>query len=160
MSASGLKFDAVFRLGFLPLVGITAASEFFRLVYSHNLPFLEVLGSAIAIGGGLFASFYASRLFLDIALRRYISNDINDVKINNLALYLLGLDCFYRIFSNLMPAALTFLCFLPLISIVILFKSTSYLGVSEDKIINYIFISFGGVVIIPVLICWLLLLII
>lgn len=160
VSAGGVSFDRMLRSGFVPLVILTALTEFIPLAYYSNLTFLGALGSAIAVGGGLFASLFASRLVLDVALSRYIKQDINMVKVNNLALYLVGFDCFYRIFSNILPGSLTFLYFLPLISIVVLFKSTAYLGIEEEKTINYIFISFVGVVIIPALICWLLLLII
>lgn len=160
VSASGIPFDILLRKGFVPFVIFTALTEFVPLVYDHSATFLSSLGGSIAVGGGLFVSLFAARLFLDVVLPRYIDKDINMVKVNNLCIYLVGLDCFYRIFSNLLPASLTFLSFLPLLSILILFKSIPYLGVSEERALKYIFLSFVAVVVIPAVICRLLLLII
>lgn len=160
VAASGSTFEKIVRPAFISLACVTALSEFMPLAYVHSLTFAEALGSAIAIGGGIFASLYAARLFLDILLSRHIDPNINKVKIGNITIYMVGLDCVYRIFANLLPASLTFLSFLPLISIIILFKSSAYIGIGNDQAINYIAIGFTGVVIIPVLICWILTLII
>lgn len=160
VSASAIGFDEVVRRGYIPLIVVTALSEFIPLAYVHSLTFLNALGGAIAIGAGMFASLYAARLFLEAVLTRFVDRSVNAVKVGNLAVYMLGLDCFYRIFSNLLPATLTFLAFLPLISIVVLFKSATYLGVDEERIINYLVLGFTGVVIVPFAICWMLSLII
>lgn len=160
ISASTPTYDQVQRRGYFPLVILTALFEFVRLIYVPDLTFLKALGSVIAIGGGLFVSLYATRLFLDITLMKFISEEISILKINILAVYLLGLDCLYRILADLLPAAMTFLSFLPLISLLVLFKSTPYIGVPEDHTINYLVITFIGVVVIPLAICALLLLII
>lgn len=160
ISAAGVSYTDTQQRGFFPLIAITALSEFFRLIYSADLSFLQALGSVVAIGGGMYASLYACRLFLDIALTKFISAKINILKVNLLSVYLLGLDCLFRILANLLPATMTFLSFLPLISLLVLFKSVTYLSVPEDRIINYLIISFIGVVVIPLTICWLLTLII
>ena len=156
ISATDSSFENLVRKGYIPLVIIAALSEFIPLAYVGTLTFLEALESCIAIGGGLFASLFAARLLLDVTLKRYIDPDLSDAKIANLALYLLGLDCYYRIFANILPASLTFLSFLPLISIVVLFKSTTYMGIGEDRAINYLIITFTGVVALPLIICKLL----
>lgn len=160
VSSWRISFDHLLRRGYLPLTGITALSEFVPLAYMSDLTFWSAFGRALAVAGSMFASIFAARLFLDIVLLKYISGNINPVKINNLALYLVGFDCLYRIFANLLPAPLTFLSFLPLLSILMLFKSTAYVGVSEDRVINYLFLSFVGVVVIPALFCRLVLMLI
>lgn len=160
VSASGSSFEALVRGGYIPLVVITGLTEFIQLAYVHDLTFLGALGEAVAVGGGMFASLYASRLFLDVCLKRYISDKINLYKVGNLCIYLLGLDCYYRIFANLLPASLTFLSFLPLISIIVLFKSIPYMEIEEEKAVNFLILSFTGVVAIPLIICRVLMLII
>lgn len=160
VSASGVAYDALLRRGYFPLVVVTGASEFVQLVYSTTLTFVGALESAVAVGGGLFASLYAARLYMDMLLPRLINEKINLVKANVLTTYMLGLDCLYRIFSNLLPASLTFLSFLPLLSVLVLFKSMAYMGVDEERTINYLALAVGGVVILPLVICCLLLIII
>ena len=160
VSASKTSFEALSLRGYLPLAGITALSEFVPVWYIHDLTFLGGLGHAIAIGGGMYASLYGSRIFLEMTLSRYVNPKLNKVKTANVALYLLGLDCLYIIFSNLIPGTLTFLLFLPLLSITVLFRSGLYMGVSEERMMNYLILSFAGVIAVPALICWLLMLII
>ena len=160
ISASGKSYSEIQTKGYFPLIILTALCEFIPLIYSPSLTFVNALENVIAIGGGLYVSIYAARLFLDIVLTRFIDAKMNILKINILAIYMLGLDCLYRILANLIPASMTFLSFLPLISIIILFKSAKYLYVPDDRIINYLAISFTGVVIIPASVCALLMLII
>lgn len=152
-------FNAVVIKGFLPLVGITALSEFVPLAYYHDLTFIKALGNAIAIGGGMYASLFASRLFLEMVLTRSVGVRLNHDKISNVALYLMGLNCLYVILSNIIPGTLTFLLFIPMLSLLVLFKSTLYMGIDEDRSINYLIFSFIGVVAVPAFICWLLTLI-
>ena len=160
VSASDLSYENLLRKGFVPLLIITALSEFVQLAYSPSLTFWGAFGGAIAIGGGLFASLYAARLFLDVTLSRYINSKVNLIKVNTMVTYMIGLDCFYRILADVLPATMTFLSFLPLISILVLFKSTAYIEVPEDKVVNYLLLTFAGVIVFPVFICALLLLII
>lgn len=159
ISAAAASYVDIQKNGYFPLIVLTALFEFFRLVYSPTMPFIEALANAVAIGGGLFVSVFAARLFLDIVLTKFINQDMNILKINKLAIYLLGVDCLYRILSDLIPAALTLLSFLPLVSVIIIFKSAPFLSVPDDRIINYLALVFIGVIIIPLAICGLLLLI-
>ena len=146
--------------GYLPLTGIVALSEFVPIFYVHDLTFISALCNAIAMGGGMFASLYGARIFLDVVLSRYVDRKINKTKTANVALYMLGLDCIYLIFANLLPGTLTFLLFLPLLSVMVLFKGTAYMCVGEDRAMNFLLLAFTGVVILPAIICWLLTLII
>ena len=158
-SESGNNYEEAQRRGYLPLIGIAAVSEFLQLLYSPTLTFLGALGSAIAIFGGLFASVYAARLFLDILVTRMVNPKANVLKINILSVYMMGLDSLYLILANCLPAQMTFLYFLPLVSLLVLFKSTAYINVPDDRIVNYLIICCIGVIAIPIAICAMFLLI-
>lgn len=160
ISSSTSPFEATVLRGYFPLVAVAAISEFVPMAYTHDLTFLLALGNAIAVGGGMYAALYAARLAVDASLSRFVNPKLNRFKSANLVVYLLGLDCLYLIFSNLLPGTLTFLLFLPLLSVAVIFKGAQYIEVDEEHIMNYIILAFTGVVVIPAVICWLLMLII
>lgn len=152
MSESVLKADEVQRKGFYPLVGVTALSEFFPLVYSHSEGFTHSLVAAIAIGCALFASMYLSKLFLDLALPRFINGTLNPNKVSVFVSCMLGLNCIYYIIRNLMPTSMTILALMPLLSIIVIFKSTAYMGIKEDNQLNFTGLAIVAVIVLPVVI--------
>lgn len=153
ISESALPFAYAVRSGFMPLAGLAALSEFAPMAYSHSLHFSDALINAIAIGGGFAASLPAVKIILELAIHRYVNPNVNQAKTDNLALYCVGLDCIYRIISNCLPGSLTFLSFLPLITLLVLFRSTKYIDVGQDHTVSYILLSFIIVVAIPMAIC-------
>lgn len=150
ISEAAKTADEIQRRGFYPWIGITAASEFLRLIYNHKVSFVDVLQGAIAIGGALFISLYIARIFLDMILPQHVDRKVNLVKVNVFAIYLVGMVGLYHIISNAMPASMTFLNFLPVFSLLIVFKSTTFLGISEDKTMTFLWLSAVGVIVIPI----------
>lgn len=152
ISESVLKPDEVNRKGFYPLVGVTALSEFFPLVYSHSEGFSHSLAAAVAIGCAIFASMYLSKLFLDLTLSRFIHITLNPNKLSVFISCMLGLNCIYYIIRNLMPTSMTILALLPLLSVIVIFKSTAYMGIKDDNQLNFTGLAIVAVLILPVLI--------
>lgn len=138
------------RRGFYPFIGLTAASEFLRLFYTQGLGFWSVVLSAIALGGTMFVSFYLVRLFMELAAMRIplYSGHYNAVKTDIFVTYMMGINCFYKIVENMLPANMTLLKFLPLISLIIIFKAESYMAVRPDSQLN--FLGIAGVAVIGV----------
>lgn len=151
ISAAVQRPEDIERNGFFPWIGIVAASEFLPLFYNPELSFFTALLSAIAVGGAMFASLFLSKLFLDITIYRNVDANINAVKLHTFAIYLLAINGLFIIFDNAMPASMTFLHFLPLISILVIVKSATYLGIRSDNMMTFLGISIIALIIIPVL---------
>lgn len=150
ISEANRPADVIQRTGFFPWIGVTALSCFIQLLYEHDLTFVHVLQTAIAIAGAMFISLYISRLLLDILLPKYVDQKMNISKINVFNLYMTGMMGLYLVIANLMPASLTFLMFLPLLSLLIIFKSTAFMGVKESDTTSYLFLTALTVIVIPI----------
>ncbi len=142
--------DEVRRTGFFPWIGVTAASEFIRLFYGSG-GFFSVLLSAIAIAGTLFVSMFIARIILDMTLPRYVNPKINFNKADIFVTYLMGLNGLYIIIANLLPASMTFTRFLPILSIVIMFKSAAYMSVNEDNLMTFLGLSVLAIIAVPIM---------
>ncbi len=148
--------EAVVRQGFYPLVAITALSEFLPLLYRYDLTVLAAFEHAIAIGCALLASLYLSRMILDMVVWRYTSGKVNVVKIALFNTYLMGLNCVYDILNNVVPASMTILKILPLLSVVIIIKSMPYMNISDDNKLSFTASTGASVIVIPIVIASLL----
>lgn len=150
ISEANRAAETIQRTGFFPWIGVTSLSCFARLIYEHDLTFIHVLQTAIAVAGAMFISLYVSRLLLDILLPKYVDAKMNISKINVFNLYMTGMMGLYLIVANLMPASLTFLKFLPLLSLLVIFKSTAFMGVRESDTTSFLFLTALNVIVIPI----------
>lgn len=150
VSEAGAAPADIQRRGFYPFLALTGASEFLRLIYTHDLGFWTVLLSAIAVMGAMFVSLYVGRLFLDMTLSQYISGQLNATKVDIFATYMIGINCLFRILENAMPASMTFLKFLPLISLLIMFKATAYMAVKPDSQLSFLGLCTVAFIVLPI----------
>lgn len=150
ISSAAQTCDVIKRNGFYPWLGFVAMSNFLQLIYSPTLTFFECLLGAIAVAGGLFISLYLGRLFLDFTLPEHVDAKLNITKINTFCIYMVALMGIYSVISNAMPANLTFLYFLPLLSVVIIFRATAYLGISHDRIAVFICLASVATIVVPI----------
>ncbi|MBO5268698.1 MAG: hypothetical protein J6B13_08075 [Muribaculaceae bacterium] len=150
ISEAGRSVDDIRRTGYYPLIGITALSEFLRLLYGNSPSVVDLLLSAIAVAGTMFASMYLGRLLLDMTLPKCTDGHFNPTKVDCFTTYLLGIDCLFLIFANAMPAHMTFVNFLPLLSLIIIFKATQYLDIREDSRLNFTILAIIAVIVIPI----------
>lgn len=150
VSAAALPPDEIQRRGFYPWIGIVAASQFLNLIHDHHDSFFTLLQGAVAISGALFISLYLARLFLDITLPQHIGGDVNFAKINIFANYLIGLIGLYHIIANAMPASMTFLHFLPALSLLVIFKSVTFIGIKEDNIVVFLVLAGIATIAVPI----------
>lgn len=150
ISEAGIPVDVLQRKGYYPLIGITALSEFLRLIYRNSPSVIDLLLSAIAVAGTMFASLYLGRLLLDITLPKCTDGHFNHNKADCFTTCLLGIDCLFLIFANAMPAQMTFINFLPLLSLIIIFKASQYLDIREDSRLNFTVLAIIAVIVIPI----------
>lgn len=149
ISEAALAPDDVQRRGLYPWLAITALSEFVRLAYQPGLTFWVALESAIAVGGSMFAALYVARIFLDMTLAPNVDGTLNVGKVSVLTSYMIGVAGLFRIISNAVPASLTLIYILPLISLLILFKAAPYIGVRNDSPMTFLFLTAVATIIIP-----------
>lgn len=142
--------EEIQRRGFAPWIGICAAGEFMRLFHESEATFTSVLQSAIAIAGSLFISVYIGRLFLDLTMPRHVNAKLNVVKVSVFTYYTVGMIGFYSIISNTLPASMTFLHFLPFLSLLIIFKSTRFLDIPKEKTVTFMCLASVAVIILPI----------
>lgn len=150
ISSEARTAEEIQRTGFYPWIGVTAVSQFVRLFYDHDATFVSELQGAIAIAGALFISLYLGRLFLDIILPKHVDKKINLAKVNIFSVYLIGMIGLYHIVSNLIPTSMTFLNFLPLLSLLIIFKAIPFVGVPEDRSVAFMTLSAIALMVIPI----------
>lgn len=160
VSASVHNPDILQRKAYIPLLVITALSEFIPLIYSRGYGFISALLSAIVVAMGMFSSLYVARLILEMTYCRYVDNKMNPVKLSLFTTFLLGINCIYIIITNACPASMTFLRLLPLLSVVVIFKATKFLGVAEDNQLSFTGLSIIAVIACPAAICGILMLIV
>ena len=157
VSAQSFKPEAVQKDGFYPLIALTALSEFVPMAYAQGYGFVHALESAIAMGFAMFASLYLGRLFLDMTLARFVNGELNMNKVDVCVTFMMGLNCLFCILNNVIPGDMTILKLLPLISVIVLFKATAYLGVREDSQLNFLGLGIVAIIIIPLIVSNLLL---
>lgn len=149
VSEASIPADTLQSKGYYPLMAVTALSEFLPMLYSHSIGFINALLSAIVVVGVLCASLYMAKLFMDLTLPRFTGVSLNVNKVNTFVVCMLGLNCIFYIFNNAMPASMTFLRLLPLLSVIIIFKATAYMGVPEDYQLNFTGLGIVAVIMFP-----------
>lgn len=160
VSASVHNPDTLQRRGYMPLVVLTGLSEFLPLAYSHGQGWVAAIISAVVMGVAMFSSLYLARLFLEMTFCRYVDRTVNRMKLSLFTTFLLGINCFYIIITNASPASMTLLKLLPLLSVIVIFKSTAFLGVGEENQLTFTGLSIIAVIACPAAICGVLMLLV
>lgn len=150
ISEAALTPEQIQRQGFMPWLAVTALSEFVRLAYDPTLTFFVALESAVAVAGGMFVALYISRIVFEITLNRFVDGTVNLAKGGVLSLYMVGLACLFTIVANILPATLTIVHFLPLLSLLILFKSARLIGVRADDTMGYLGLGALATIVLPI----------
>ncbi|MCM1037532.1 MAG: hypothetical protein NC406_09455 [Bacteroides sp.] len=160
ISAAAQTPAEVQRSGYVPWLAVTAASELVPLWYSPGLTVWAAIESAIAVAGAMFVSVYLARIFLDMTLREHVDGgEVNPARTGVFVLYTVGLVCLYRVVANLLPATLTLVHFLPLLSVPVIFKAARYVGVKTDSVMAFTGLAAVAVIVLPMCMAGLLLLI-
>ncbi len=160
ISAACLSPDDIRRRGLFPWLGVTALSEFFPLLYDSTLSVWVAFESAIVVAVAMFVSLYIARMFLCMTLSAHVDGTMNLNKVGTLSLYMIGIACLFRIIANIVPASLTVIHFLPLISLLILFKAIPYVGIRADSSMSFLLLAGIATIVIPMSLTALLMLVI
>lgn len=160
ISSAVRTHEVIFKRGFVPWIIIAGCANFIKLFYDVDITFVRALQDAIVTSGGLFISNIVCRLFLEIGISKNIDNKANTEKLAIITDYMIGLVGMYNFIRCIVPAEITPLYFMPLISIFVIYNSTKFLGVKEDMVLSYTFLASVGTILVPIGACALLSLII
>lgn len=148
------------RKGLLPLLGVTAASEFCRLIWGADASLGSVAVRALVDFGAYFVSVYLARLILDSYMDRAAGVHIDRERSNVLAVMGVGLMVLIQLIDNLCPWNLILLRFLPLYAVLVVYKAAPYLGVPSARDINFLALATVATVVTPLALYYLFFLII
>ena len=151
--------DDIQRREFFPWIGLVAASELLRLVYDRDLSVLTAVEMAIIVGGSMVASLFIGRLILDLTLPAY-AEKMNVQKIHVFTMYVIAFSGLFRVFMNAVPVDMSLFYFLPMITVLVIFKSTTYMGILMDSRMTFLGISIFVLIGIPFVLSEMLMLII
>lgn len=140
------------RKGFLPLLGVVAASELCGLLYNKGLGFDVQIIRGVIDFGACFVALYVAGIVFDIYLGGMLepsaSGDVRR-KGQTLALMALGEMALVRLVCNLLQADITIMKFLPLYVVLILYKAAPYAGVRADSVMRFTVVAALATVVAP-----------
>lgn len=147
---SPLQAGEIDHRGFYPWLGVVFISQFVALFYGRGVKVIELFESAIVVAGAMYASLFLAKLILDLSLSNYVEGGVVEPRrVAVFSSYMVGLDCLFRFVENLMPTPLTFLFFLPLLGVSVVFKGASYLGIKESVQITFTLIATVATIVVP-----------
>lgn len=157
ISAKSPDPEEMTRKGLYPLIGIAAVSEFCAFFYLKGLKLDQVLVRAVLDFGTYFVSVFIAKLIYEIYLGKVIDGgEPNPRKTASLTVFPLGLMVLLQIVENCLQANLTFLKFLPLYVILVLYKAIPYMGVKPNDELRFTGIASVATVVVPLAIYYLL----
>ena len=149
----------MFRRGFMPLLALTALTEFPGLLYNKGLPIDVYIIRAVIDLGAYYVSFFIASVIFDASMPRLAPTaDAESLRTRSHLLMLLALGemLLINIVCNLLQAEITILKFLPVYVILILYKGAEYIGVKADSVMAFTLVSAGATVAVPLVVSYLL----
>lgn len=145
------------RRGLYPLIGLAALTEFCAFFYQKGLKLDQMLIRAVLDFGAYFVSVFVARLIFEIYLGKVVDGGApNRRKVESLAVFPIGLMVLIQIAGNCLQANLTFLKFLPLYVVLVLYKASVYIGVRPNDELRFTGIASVAVVVVPLAVYYLL----
>lgn len=145
----------MFRKGFLPLMIISALTEFFGLLYNKGYTFDVLLIKAIIDFGSYLIAFYIGRMVFDVYIVRLVSKvEIGTSRVRGLQVLLLGLGVMLlmQIVYNCFQADITILKFLPMYTILIIYKASDFMRINSHDYFLFTLIASLSIVVLPLVI--------
>ncbi len=131
-----------------PLFGIAAVSSFIVGLYDPMLTFVNLLQRAIITFVQFFISYYIAQFVFALFIRRYVAEgDISDDRVSVFISLGLGLLALLAIIVNCLPVELSLVQFLPLYVAVILWKGAPYLGVTDEKMNQFVILAVASIIV-------------
>ena len=137
------------RRGFLPLLYLTAATEFLALVYRHDASFSVVCIKAIVDFGAYFIGYFIAKIVFDTYLPHFVHSRPDGRRSDTLAVMGTGLMVAIQLLDNVVPWNIMVLRFLPLYSVLVLHKAAEYMHVPRSRELNFLMLTTVAAVVAP-----------
>lgn len=137
--------------GVYPLLGVAAATMLLGLAYGRATLAQALIG-AVYIFGAYFVAIFIARLLFDLYLNRVAGIEVDKDKAYIVILCGIAMMATFQIIENCLPWNLMIVRFLPLYGILVLSKSSTYLGISKRKELSYTVLASLAIVVVPWLI--------
>lgn len=159
LEAAHAEAGTLLRRGFLPLLGLTAASEFCQRLWAPEYPLGMIAVRAVVDFGSYFVSVYLARLILESYINRAAGVVVDRERTGVLAVMGVGLMVLIQLVDNLCPWNLILLRFLPLYAVLVIYKGAVYAGVPSNREFNFLGLATVALVVLPLALYYLLFLI-
>lgn len=144
------------RVGFYPLLAVTALTCVFRLFYDHlDTSMVIVLQDAIITFTVYFATLFFAQFVLSTTLGKYCDTEPSEHKVSTFVIFVLATLAIFNILENIVPVEIAIVKILPAYAIFIIYKGARYLDVKPDKIGQYMFLTVFTVLAPPYLLSFL-----
>ena len=143
------------RRGFLPLLIVSALSEFLGLCYNKGYTFDILLIKALIDFGSYYLALFIGRVIMEMYVSRLVvCDDRAEIKKRGEIFLLLGLGemLVMQIIFNIFQADITLLRFLPIYNVLIIYKAADFMRVSADKLMLFTLVASVAVVVVPLVI--------
>lgn len=146
---------ALMRGGLVPLLCLTAASEFCALFWERGVQLGTVVIRALVDFGAYFVAVYIARLVFDMYMERAVGRKVDTDRCGVLAVMAVGIMVLIQLVDNICPWHLILLRFLPLYAVLVLYKGAKYLDVPPQRDISFLLLATLATVVTPLAIYYL-----
>lgn len=140
------------RGGMFPLMVIAALSSFVQLIYHSSLTLFDVVVRGAGIFVSLFAGFAIARQLFATFVKRYLYAEYDAERAKIVVVLGVSLMSLSTIICNVMPVQIGLPYLLALYTVLVTWRSTTYLGVSRDMIMGYLAFVLVSIAVPPMLI--------
>lgn len=156
---------ALFRRGLFPLMVVVALTEFFGLLYNKGYSVETVLVRVVIDFGAYFVAYLLARVIFEMYSRRLaaargilIPDGERAIprRDSTVIVMALGLMLLIQLVCNCLQAKLTLLAFMPLYVVLVIYKSTAYVGARDEGEMTYMLVASLATVVVPIALEWLL----
>ena len=151
--------EKLIRDGYYPLLGVASLSSFSGMLY-HGDGLSPVLVTAMTLFGIYFVAIYIGKLLFGLYFERTVGVELNRRRSMQYIISGLGLMLFFQIVENLLPWNLLILKLMPIYTIVVLSKGSSFLGAGEVSHMRLTALAGTTLVVVPMVIYYFILMLI
>lgn len=138
--------------GLYPLFGLAAVTAFVQYFYNTDLGLVTLLQQAIIVFVELFVTYFIASVVFASTLQQWVEGEINEKRYTTVITYSLAIIALTTVVKNCSPVEMSLIYFLYLYVGIVLWKSSRYLAIKEDKLGQFIIMSMLSILVPPFII--------
>lgn len=141
---------------FYVLMAVVSLTWVARGFYSPETGWLRIAELVVVTYGILFVSYFVGTFVMSVSLESLVTRgEVNERRTRIFVMFGVSLLALIMLLTNLLPAPTPVLWFMPVYVVVVLWKGSRYLGVSDKRAGVFTLMSFIAVMLPPMLLGWL-----